>query len=228
MIGVTLLLALLVATLSLTRFTSSLSLKRSTSTLSVTRFASTLSLKRPTSDVSAKTSTLSAKRKLVLADYYHYAPCVPGQPSNVTLDLNHHARKHYPECASPEICCTNWTSFYQPLSSLPHGGNTNFKSESRREPSSCLRLLLIVIFNSEFFENIPVIEKLYGEFFTKIVYYSDVEHSNLGVHGVTFNHGVFQQIAVADAMHRYPDYDGYLWRRRLSQSCTPIQQNELL
>ena len=205
-IAVTLLLALLVATLSLTRFTSSLSLKRSTSTLSVTRFTSTLSLKRPTSAVSVKTSTLPAKSKVALVDRYYYAPCVPGPKSNITLDLNHQQRKHYPDCASPEICCTNWTSFYQ-----PHGGNTNVKSESRREPSSCLRLLLIVIFNSEFFENIPVIEKLYGEFFTKIVYYSDVEHSDLGVHGVPFNHGVFQHIAVADAMHRYPDYDGYLW-----------------
>ena len=211
MIAVTLLLAFLVATLSVTRFTSSLSLKRSTSTLSVTRFASTLSLTRPTSAVSVKTSTLSAKRKLVLADYYHYAPCVPGPPSNVTLDLNHQQRKTYPDCASPESCCTNWTSFYRRLSSQRHGNNTNVKSEARREPSSCLRLLLIVIFNSEFFKNIPVIEKLYGEFFTNIVYYSDVEHSDLGVHGVPSNHGVFQHIAVADAMHRYPDYDGYLW-----------------
>ena len=211
MIGITLLLALLVATLSLTRFTSSLSFKRSASTLSLARFTSTLSLTRPTSAVSVKTSTLPAKSKVGLVDRFYYAPCVPGPPSNVTLDWNHQQRKHYPDCASPEICCTNWTSFYQPLSSQPHGGNTNVKSESRREPSSCLRLLLIVIFNSEFFENIPVIEKLYGEFFTKIVYYSDVEHSDLGVHGVPFNHGVFQHIAVADAMHRYPDYDGYLW-----------------
>ena len=56
-----------------------------------------------------------------------------------------------------------------------------------------------------------MIEKLCGEVFTNIVYYSDVERSDLGVHGVPFNHGVFQHIAVADAMHRYPDYGGYLW-----------------
>ena len=183
-----------------------LSLNRSTRSLSVTRLPRYVPVSRSATSALAVASNSSVKRKLVLADYYHYAPCVPGPPSNVTLDLNHQQRKHYPDCASPEICCTNWTSFYQ-----PHGGNTNVKSESRREPSSCLRLLLIVNFNSEFFENIPVIEKLYGEFFTKIVYYSDVEHSDLGVHGVPFNHGVFQQIAVADAMHRYPDYDGYLW-----------------
>ena len=186
-------------------------LNRSTRSLSVTKFPGYVPVSKSTSTSSVTSSTSSVETKLVLVDRYHYAPCVPGQPSNITLDLNHHVRKHYPDCASPEICCTNWTSFYQPLSSQPRGGNTNVKSESRREPSSCLRLLLIVIFNSEFFENIPVIEKLYGEVFTKIVYYSDVEHSDLGVHGVPFNHGVFQHIAVADAMHRYPDYDGYLW-----------------
>ena len=200
-------LALLVATWSVYRYSSNSSVNRSTSTLPVNRFTRSFSVvTSTTSTLSVIKSTLPAKRKLVLADYYHYAPCVPGPSNNVTLDLSHQVRKRYPECASPEVCCTNWTSFYQ-----PHGDNTNVKSESRREPTSCLRLLLIVIFNSEFFENIPVIEKLYREVFTKIVYYSDVEHSNLGVHGVPFNHGVFQHIAVADAMHRYPDYDGYLW-----------------
>ena len=231
------LLVILVAGLSLNRSTRSLSVtkfiryvpeSRSIITSSVT--SSTSSVTSSTSSVTSSTSsvisstssvtnstssvtssTLSVNSKLGLVDRYHYAPCVPRPRSNVTLDLSHQVRKRYPHCGSPEICCTNWTSFYQPLSSQPHGDNANVKSESRREPSSCLRLLLIVNFNSEFFGNIPVIEKLYGEVFTKIVYYSDVEHSDLGVHGVPFSHGVFQHIAVADAMHRYPDYDGYLW-----------------
>ena len=200
-------LVMLVAGLSLNR--SSMRYVILNKSLSVTQFPGYLPISRP---ISTSAVTSSVKRQLALKmDYYHYPPCVPEPPSSITSDLNHQERKHYPDCASPEICCTNWTSFYQPLSSQPRGGNTNFKSESRRKPSSCLRLLLIVNFNSEFFGNIPVIEKLYREVFTKIVYYSDVEHSDLGVHGVPFNHGVFQHIAVADAMHRYPDYDGYLW-----------------
>ena len=56
-----------------------------------------------------------------------------------------------------------------------------------------------------------MIEELYGEVFTKIVYYPHKERSDLGVHGVPINKGFFQHIAVANAMHRYLDYDGYLW-----------------
>ena len=151
---------------------------------------------------------LPVEKNIVLVDRYHYPPCVPEQPMPTAIIVNQE-RRQYPNCAATEICCINWTSFYQHPSPQPRGDTT--QSTSRKDPTSCLRLLLIVIFNFPFFDNIPVIEELYGEVFTKIVYYSDEERSDLGVHGVPINKGFFQHIAVANAMHRYPDYDGYLW-----------------
>ena len=100
----------------------------------------------------------------MLVNRYHYPPCVPEQPMPTTLVVNQEQRQ-YPDCAATEICCINWTSFYQHPSPQPRGDTT--QSTSRKDPATCLRLLLIVIFNFPFFDNIPVIEELYGEVFTK-------------------------------------------------------------
>ena len=120
-------------------------------------------------------------------------------------------RNAYPLCGLQSTCCSDWDEFYKPLRPGTLGDGAKPPHSTRKDTSTCMRLLLIVIFNSPFFENIPIIEELYSDVVTKIVYYSDKEVANIGVHGVPVKNGFFQHRAISDAMHRYPDYDGYLW-----------------
>lgn len=120
------------------------------------------------------------------------------------------------QCRLSAQCCQDWSKFYSELPERDKSANSVGSPPDSRQKSSesvkgCVRLLLIVIFNSPFLQNVKLINGLYGDVFTKIVFYSDVEDRHLGVHQVPLMNGFFQQFAVAKAMHQYPDFDGYLW-----------------
>ena len=122
------------------------------------------------------------------------------------------------QCTSTrQKCCDAWRGFY---------GNKSIAIERRtRRPSTispihgqthdqrtpCARLLLIVIFNWPHFQNVDFIRSLYANHVTKMVFYSDKENQTLGVHRAALSGGFYQQRAIADAMKRYTEFDGYLW-----------------
>ena len=76
---------------------------------------------------------------------------------------------------------------------------------------TCKKLLLIVIFNFPFSKNVPVLRLLYGDVFSKILFYADKADAKWNVAKIDVREGFFQHRVVADAMRRYPSYDGYMW-----------------
>ena len=87
------------------------------------------------------------------------------------------------------------------------------RSEQRAATSSCPRLLLIVIFNNDFYKNIPYLRQLYGRSFqNNLVYYGPTANSDFNVLECTkILRGFLQHRCVALAMKHYPNFDGYVW-----------------
>lgn len=84
------------------------------------------------------------------------------------------------------------------------------------------RILCIVNFNWPHYANIPIFKRLYQDFFPHMVFYGADEHPEV----ISIDHtgfvgpnpfvpevtgGFFGYKDIADAMRRYPDYDGYLF-----------------
>ena len=83
-------------------------------------------------------------------------------------------------------------------------------------------ILCIVNFNFPHYENIQIIQKLYENFFPNMVFYGPGQHPEIhsiehrgyiGSHPTLpeYIEGYFGYKEIADAMKRYPDYEGYLW-----------------
>lgn len=74
------------------------------------------------------------------------------------------------------------------------------------------RLLLIVIFNGDFYNNVDFIRSLYKEAFSKVVFYSQAGNKEHDVRASPKLWGGYKQhITVAQAMMEFPGYDGYWW-----------------
>eukprot|EP00117_Sycon_ciliatum_P028031 scpid82629/ scgid0233/ len=78
--------------------------------------------------------------------------------------------------------------------------------------SGCTKLLLIIVFNSAYYSNIPYIRKLYGSAFCHIVFYGPVPNSTIPViHNQDPTGGYLQHKTIAKAYRDNPGYKGYLW-----------------
>ena len=69
-------------------------------------------------------------------------------------------------------------------------------------------ILLIINFNHPFYDCISFLKELYKPYFKNIVFYGEKEHKD--VHVVQHRFGWYAYKSLADAMRRYPEYDGYL------------------
>ncbi len=70
-------------------------------------------------------------------------------------------------------------------------------------------ILLIINYNHQHYESIPLLKKIYGNYFPNIVFYGPSNHPE--VHQVNHTRGYFGYIALADAMKKYPSFDGYFF-----------------
>lgn len=70
-------------------------------------------------------------------------------------------------------------------------------------------ILLIINYNHPHYESIDLLKSIYQKEFAGIVFYGPTEHNN--VIKIPHKKGFFSYRCIADAMHRYPHYDGYLF-----------------
>jgi hypothetical protein len=70
------------------------------------------------------------------------------------------------------------------------------------------RILLIVNYNHPHYKSIPFIKELYGHIFPNMVFYGEKEDPN--VIAIDQHLGWWGQNVLADAMIRWPDYEGYI------------------
>lgn len=69
-------------------------------------------------------------------------------------------------------------------------------------------ILLIINYNHPYYESYNFLTNIYQKTCPHIVFYGEKTGKN--IHAVTTHQGWFAQRVLADAMLRYPDYDGYL------------------
>ena len=72
-------------------------------------------------------------------------------------------------------------------------------------------ILLIVLYNHEFYQNTPFLRDLYVGGFGGIVFYGPKANATHNITGIHIHRGFFQHRAIAQAMADYPNYEGYLW-----------------
>ncbi|MGE0206507.1 MAG: hypothetical protein AB7R69_01535 [Candidatus Babeliales bacterium] len=78
-----------------------------------------------------------------------------------------------------------------------------------RSKSPFNNVLLIINYNFPYYQSIPFIKTIYKDYFPNIVFYGEKEHPN--VHTLYQHYGALSYQVIADAMQRYPDYEGYLF-----------------
>ena len=71
-------------------------------------------------------------------------------------------------------------------------------------------ILLIINFNSPYYDNVGFLQELYGQFFSKIIFYGD-KGSHPEVTSFNTEKGFFLAPVITDALVRYPDFDGYIF-----------------
>ena len=70
------------------------------------------------------------------------------------------------------------------------------------------RILCIVNYNWAHYQSMPLIKQFYGTFFPHMVFYGPKRSQ---MHFIDHSKGYFGYKVLADAMEKYPDYDGYLF-----------------
>jgi hypothetical protein len=70
-------------------------------------------------------------------------------------------------------------------------------------------ILLIINYNFAHYESIPLLREIYSAYFADIVFYGPEEYPE--VHVVKHHKGYLSYLCIADAMKRYPNFDGYLF-----------------
>lgn len=82
----------------------------------------------------------------------------------------------------------------------------------RKTNCGCRRILLVIIFNRDHYDNVPFLHALYGSVFCSIVHYGPKADELFEVHKMEDNtHGFLQQLTLAQAWRDFPDFEGYLW-----------------
>ncbi|XP_065198557.1 uncharacterized protein LOC135830094 [Sycon ciliatum] len=116
----------------------------------------------------------------------------------------------------PELCCAGWSTFLSSsrqdaLASVAARKAQKLSSPPVEKKANCRRILLIVIFNWVYYQNVPKVKQLYSKVFTDIVFYGPEADPGHGVYGEEIQDGFLFHRALARAIAAFPDYDGYLW-----------------
>ncbi|HSW74034.1 MAG TPA: hypothetical protein VLG71_02670 [Candidatus Limnocylindria bacterium] len=70
-------------------------------------------------------------------------------------------------------------------------------------------ILLVINYNWAHYQSIPLLKKIYQNYFANIVFYGPRQSRD--VTGCSHDDGYISYVCVADAMKRYPQYQGYLF-----------------
>lgn len=84
-----------------------------------------------------------------------------------------------------------------------------FSSQCFAQNEHLKKVLLIINYNHPHYESIPLLKKIYGEYFNNIIFYGPREHPD--IHLYHHHMGYLSYMCIADAMQRYPDFEGYLF-----------------
>ena len=99
---------------------------------------------------------------------------------------------------------------YMPDPSLTAKSAKNTNSTS----SNCFKsdkILLVVLYNHEFYQNTELLRELYADAFGGVVFYGPKANAIYHITGIDIHKGHFLHRAIAQAMIDYPHYGGYLW-----------------
>lgn len=75
-------------------------------------------------------------------------------------------------------------------------------------PQDFSRILLIINYNHPFYDSIPFLKELYSSAFPNIVFYGEKPHPDVNV--IPHHYGWWAHRVIADAMERWPSFEGYL------------------
>ena len=82
----------------------------------------------------------------------------------------------------------------------------------RQKNCGCKRILLVVIFNHPFYDNVPYLHTLYGSVFCHIVHYGPKADNLFDVRlQMDSTEGAHQHKTITQAFRDFPQYHGYLW-----------------
>lgn len=84
----------------------------------------------------------------------------------------------------------------------------NVQLFKRTPPLDFSRTLLIINYNHPFYQSIPFLREIYSEVFPHIVFYGEQPHPEVNVYATHM--GYFCQDVIADAMEKWPDFEGYI------------------
>lgn len=71
------------------------------------------------------------------------------------------------------------------------------------------KILLIINYNHAHYESIDLLKKIYSPYFGNVVFYGPKAHPHINL--CEHNRGYFSYMAIADAMEKYPNFEGYLF-----------------
>ena len=129
-------------------------------------------------------------------------------PSTTPSNLPRPNRIHISE--PPELCRRKYADFVrprytpQPVPPLSVGD----------KKAKCLRVLVVVIFNSPLYDHVPFLRKLYEPFFFRVVFYGMKESVDFNVRAakeLPGYLGAYQHYVISQATVEFPGYDGYMW-----------------
>lgn len=69
-------------------------------------------------------------------------------------------------------------------------------------------ILLIINFNSPYYDNIQFLKEIYSPFFKNIVFYGEKDYPEVNV--IVHNQGWYVHRAISDAMKKWPNFKGYI------------------
>lgn len=70
-------------------------------------------------------------------------------------------------------------------------------------------VLLIINYNFPYYESIPLLKDIYGKYFNHIIFYGPQKHAD--VHFYPHREGYYSYMCIAEAMQKYPQFDGYFF-----------------
>eukprot|EP00117_Sycon_ciliatum_P016808 scpid81542/ scgid16075/ len=107
-----------------------------------------------------------------------------------------------------ELMTTQGKTVHIPITtSIP-----NISASAIRGKGKCKSILLLVLFNYAYYDNIPLLRSMYGRLAGKMVFYGPEEDKARGVRrSVDQLHGFLQHQSIAQAWRDNPGFDGMLW-----------------
>ena len=109
-----------------------------------------------------------------------------------------------------EQCRRKYADFVRPRHTPQAAPSISFADRKAK----CVRVLVVVIFNSPLYDHVPFLRKLYEPFFSSVVFYGTNESAKFNVRAAKETPGYFgdyQHFVISQATVEFPGYDGYMW-----------------